>query len=335
MRSDILVALALLAGSCGVGEVDDIAVPADGPLPAEALGRCLSDGPRESPANYEGWKMLLPGAWVRVDAIDPDGARARRAKAFAGTYVVLGGDSDVVARLTPAPAKVTLDGYAAKAADAALRAGAAVYLHHDAGGVRFALAIRGDEFTYLGDCGADDATALRRYLGAATLPYLRSFLGKPSREVKRLLGYPPDADPKHLEDWWSGLGPHSPPGVLAALRKVRLSVEAPGVRRENALLCFWIPLGGSGCTDVRDPKPATLYVDPGRTKFDVVVRTPGSPRKEQRGTLDLRWAARRGGVRLTDQRPMLLTVTLSANPKRPYQVDTAVLTPCAQRHCDG
>ncbi|HWL37201.1 MAG TPA: hypothetical protein VNQ77_13540 [Frankiaceae bacterium] len=326
MRSEV-VGLALLAGSCGVGELDDITVSAEGPLPVATLAHCERDGPKEPPSPYEGWDLLLPSVWLRVDAIDADGARIRERKSFPGTYVVVGGDPEVVARFTPAPRKVRLDGYAAKAAEAMLRAGASVFVHHGPEHVRSTVAFRGDEFTFLGDCGSDGGSSLRRYLGPAAGPYMRSFVGSSSLRIKRLLGYSRDVDPRNLHHWWSGLGAHSPPGVLASLRTMTLVVKAPGVRRGNELLCFWIPLGGSGCTTVRDPKPTTLYVDPGRTEFDVVMRTPGSPMKQQRGTLDLWWAARRGGVKLSDPRPMRLTVTLSADPKSPYKVETAVMTP--------
>lgn len=304
-------AVALVATSCG--GVGDIAVDPEKPLPAAKLGACPGgtthyDGPGGAPP------LLRPGAWFRAERIAAGGARREVVKAFSGTYVPLGGDPGT-ADPQP-PGKLRMEGFRAKAVEAALKARATVYLKRTASGtVGLAYALRGDEHAMLGSCEVRATETMERRYGPFAAKYLAAAAGKPVPEVLRVMGYRPDADPDDLGWAWREMWPDAtPPGVVESLRAGTFAVEAPPSWRGKAYVCVEVHLGVSGCVDLARPRPVTFRYDPARPRIALVVRAAGRYERRALHHPDLRNAAKRGGIRVDDPRPLRLTLTLAREP---------------------
>ena len=298
----LAVTVALAATACTDGRTPR-AAPSRTPYPTPA-GRdrgCEHPKRVHDLAGPKAWTLTLPGAWVRVTNIDTRHATTVLS-AVSGTYLPLGGDPEVAARLAKEPRQVVIDGYTAKGAADALRAGARVYLHrnqHDRYDTGYWL--RGRAYGVLGDCAKERTAAVAALLGRHAPDYLAAFPGKPAAEVRRMLGYLPSADLEREAFRWRTVGPgYTPPAVLARLRRTQLVVDVPASWRGDAVVCGTFGLGGSGCADLRDPRPVTLYYDPTMPMTFVLRRGLADPQLGRPlGVVDLR----EGGPRLT------LTVT--------------------------
>jgi hypothetical protein len=307
-------ALLLLLAGCG-----NQATRATPPrlLPA-SLGSCPHthvDGPEA------GEFISQPGAWVKIDAIEAGGVD-RTTREFRGAYAVVGGDEDMVAALGPTPTSLRIHGPTATAAAEALALGATVHAHtgarDDARYVAFALAVKGDEFAFLGECQDRLLTQpMARRLGPDAAGRLTRLVGADAAALRRaLVVVPPPASGPPL------LNPEiTPPDVLAKLHTGLFSLTPPPDSWRGAhTICTHIAAGWADCVDLSTPETAKIkvnyYVDPADPTVEVWVLDSGADVARplaRLATLDL--AALAEQARLDAGKPGIdITLTLRSSP---------------------
>lgn len=288
-------------------------------LAADRLGACAESGDIDGPD--AGKFVSMPGAWVRVDAIDAMDA-GTRTRDFGGSYAVVGGDEPMTRALGTAPETLRMHGSIASAAAEALELGASVHVHtgviDDPRHVAFGLAIKGNEFAFLGDCQNRLLTQpLGRRLGPNAAERLASLVGATSPDLRRALvptAAPPTGEPV--------LNPEvTSPDVLARLETGLLTLaDVPDSWHGAHTLCTHIRAGWSDCVDLSTSSTAAIsvnyYFDLADPTVEVwVLDADGTLTQPlvRLATLDLATLADRDRIDL-DKPGVNIVLNLSSNP---------------------
>ena len=265
----VVTALAALVLAAGCGTTT--AAPRDPAGSGDRLDARRLGGP--CPGGTGGDKapagsyLTEPGIWVRVDALDR-GSRTRlpdsEFSAYRGTFVTEGGDAAVLAALPDPVDRLEIHDPVAGRIGEALEAGATVVAHVRPGyrprDVAFALALKGDDYAFLGPCAYELTEHARRELGDGAAAELRALVGRPSKVVKRTLDVPHGFPANVRIDALPAAG-------RAGLRQGWFTVVAPAGWTLPYRLCAGIRRGWGGCVDLSTPagvrQRARLWFAPG------------------------------------------------------------------------